>query len=189
MAERGVLGEDRDLLEGKTFPLNSKRLLAFHIQLIAQRLGLPTKASTEELRQLIDGQLGEAEHEPQNVQVIVQEVAGVELRVYLMDGTGVFEECGPAFRPVQPTREQRDEGENELRQALDGQKRACEEAQIEVELMRERVAELKAELTAARDRAKTAEEQLREQPAAAEEAKRIQAQFQAEKERARQFGK
>jgi len=80
-------------------------------------------------------------------------------------------------------------GEDELRQALDGQKRACEAAQIEVEVMRERVAELKAELTAARDRAEAAEEQLREQPAAAEEAKRVQAQLQAEKERARQFWK
>ena len=55
--------------EGRSYPLNSKRIVAVQLQALAEILGLPGGASTEETRQLIEGKLMEMGHEPRNVQV------------------------------------------------------------------------------------------------------------------------
>ena len=57
---------------GKTYPLNSKRIVADQIFELATLLDLPSGASGTETRQLIEGRLLELGHEPRNVQVIVQ---------------------------------------------------------------------------------------------------------------------
>ena len=49
-------------------------------------LGICAKATTAQTRQLIEGKLVELDHEPQSVQVTV----GEDLRLYLVDDTGVI---------------------------------------------------------------------------------------------------
>ena len=85
---------DHVLPEGKVLPLNSKRLVAAYIKAIAESMELPSKASTDEVRQLIEGILLENGREPRNVQVIVQEPTkeGMEDRVclFLVDDSGII---------------------------------------------------------------------------------------------------
>ncbi len=71
--------EEHEILEGRWLPLNSRRLNAGHLQLLAETLGLPTGMSTEELRQVIDGKLTDMEHDSRNVQVVIQGTARTEL--------------------------------------------------------------------------------------------------------------
>ena len=53
------------------FPLNSKRLTVSHLKQIAAAMGLPTTASADELRQMIES---EVQSRGRNVQVIVSGV-------------------------------------------------------------------------------------------------------------------
>ena len=89
-----MVGEETQqaLPEGQVFALNSKRLLAVHVKAIAEGMGLPTKAATDELRQLIDGHLSEQGWEPPNVQVVIQEEGKEFVSLYLVDESGVFKE-------------------------------------------------------------------------------------------------
>ena len=60
----------------------------------ALAVGLPTNASMEELRQLIEDKLLEADGEPRNVQVVIHEVKSTietMLHLSLIDETGVFQ--------------------------------------------------------------------------------------------------
>ena len=59
--------EEHVLPEGRVLPLNSKRLLVAHIRALAEELGLPTRATTDEVRQLIEGKLMDMGHAPSNV--------------------------------------------------------------------------------------------------------------------------
>ena len=52
-------------------PLNSKRLTTNHFRCLASELEVPTTASPDEIRQMIDGKLTEAGREVLNVQVIL----------------------------------------------------------------------------------------------------------------------
>ena len=52
-------------------PLNSKRLTVGHLRRLASALEVPTGASADEIRQMIDGKLSEAGLEVPNVQVIL----------------------------------------------------------------------------------------------------------------------
>ncbi len=76
-----------ELPPGRLLPLNSRRLTGRHIRAIAEALQLPTKASIDELRQLIDGKLAETERDSQNVQVLESRESGL---LFLLDETGVF---------------------------------------------------------------------------------------------------
>ena len=60
-------------------PLNSKRLTVSHLRQIGEALGLPTAASLDELRGMIEGLLVEQGKEPMNVQVWLQEDTGITL--------------------------------------------------------------------------------------------------------------
>ena len=72
-----------------TFPLNSRRLLLSHKQLIAKALSLPTTASASDLAVMIDGKFREENRNPTDIQVIViQSEKGEEL--LLKDVDGVF---------------------------------------------------------------------------------------------------
>ena len=53
-------------------PLNSRRLTAGHLRRLAAALDVPTGASTDELRQVIDGKLAEEGRETQNIQVVLE---------------------------------------------------------------------------------------------------------------------
>ena len=74
-----------------------RRLTTKHLQLVAQTMKLPTSISTEELRQLIDGTLADMDHDPANVQVVIQEATRSELCLLLVDDSGVFQKCGPVL--------------------------------------------------------------------------------------------
>lgn len=88
-----MAGEEPQVFpEGRVLPLNSKRLLAAHVRELAEELGLPTQTTTDEVRQLIKGDLTTRSREPRNVQVIVQEPAedsaDGEVCLHLVDGVG-----------------------------------------------------------------------------------------------------
>ncbi len=70
---------EQDLPRGRQLPLNSRRLTASHMRQIAEALELPTKASPEELHQLIEGRLDDMGRQSRNVQAIVQETTGTEV--------------------------------------------------------------------------------------------------------------
>ena len=59
--------------EGNVHPLNSRKLKVKHLRLLAETLELPTAASADEVRQMVEGTLKEREREPENVQVVVEE--------------------------------------------------------------------------------------------------------------------
>lgn len=93
--ERSHVGSD--IPEGQVLPLNSRRLVAEHVKAIATSMGLSTRASTDEVRQMVDGRLSEDGREPRNVQVVVQEPregtdSEIVVHLFLVDETGVFEE-------------------------------------------------------------------------------------------------
>ena len=64
--------DEEDFPEGDMYPLSSKRLKAVWIRRLAEALELPTNASVEETRQMIEGKLIQQQYQPQNVQVIIQ---------------------------------------------------------------------------------------------------------------------
>ena len=70
-----------------TFPLNSRRLLLTHKQLISRALNLPTTASASDLGVMIDGKLREDNRNPTDIQVMVtQSEKGEELLLRNVDG-------------------------------------------------------------------------------------------------------
>ncbi len=91
-------GMEDEILKGRWLPLNSRRLNAGHLHLLAETLGLPTGMSNDELRQVIDGKLADMKHDPKNVQVVIQEAARTELHIRLVDESGVFQKCEPVLQ-------------------------------------------------------------------------------------------
>ena len=75
---------------GKAYSVNSRRVSVGLLQLLARMLGLPERASLDELRQLIEGQLAEIGKDSRNVQIIVEETE-TDMTVSLVDATGVFQ--------------------------------------------------------------------------------------------------
>ena len=58
---------------------------------MAESLELPTAGAADQLRQLIEGKLESERHvEATNVQVIIQEEQCVEVKLTLVDASGVF---------------------------------------------------------------------------------------------------
>ena len=79
-------------------PLNSRRIPGIIVKRIAESLELPTSASLDECRQMIDGKLAESGREPMNIQVnLLHGPAGT--RIQLEDATGVFTDLSP-LEPV-----------------------------------------------------------------------------------------
>ena len=85
---------------GKVLPLNSKRLKTVQLQRLARALSIPTSASGDELRQLIDGKLEGMEREPRNVQVVISEAEHGAERLSLWDDDGAFLEVDPEIEHV-----------------------------------------------------------------------------------------
>ena len=69
----------------KTYPPNSKCLTAGTLSRVAEALGLPTRESAAETRQIIEGKLGES-YKPMNVQVELTEVDKISVRLLTADG-------------------------------------------------------------------------------------------------------
>ena len=86
--------EDHVLPEGRILLLNSKWLMTAHVKVLAEELGLPTPAATDELHQLIEGKLMDKGRDPRNVQVIVQQQTEIspkrEVCLFLVNDVGIF---------------------------------------------------------------------------------------------------
>ena len=83
----------------KQLPLNSKRLTANNVKRIARALDVPSEATLDEVRLLIEGKVQELGHEPRNTQVMVEETErGTKLT--LLDHGGVFVTVEPQEPPV-----------------------------------------------------------------------------------------
>ena len=76
--------------KGDVYTLNSRRLNATQLQGIAESLTLPKGGSTLTIRQLIEGKLIEIEHEPKNVQVIIQGKDKLVYKLFLVDENGII---------------------------------------------------------------------------------------------------
>ena len=169
--------------------LNSRRLTAAQLQWLAETLDLPTNSPTEDLRPIIDGKLTEQDREPQNVQVAVHEVSGVQVRLYLVDGTGVFHESEPLFRSQQAVPEQQKQFAD-LQEALADATRQnealigrLEEQQAELDGLQQALEQAQAEWALERQQA---ESRSSETTPTQEELVKLQ-DLQAEKERTRQI--
>ena len=79
---------------GQTLPLNSRRLAVPLLRQLAEGLGVPTAASQEDLRSMIEGRLMEADRDPLRTQVVLREV-GQGTHISLQDESGVFQEIEP----------------------------------------------------------------------------------------------
>ena len=135
---------------GRPLPLNSKKLTGALLKQLARGLDIPTGASGDELRQLIDGKLGDMGHDPRNTQALLQEAEN-GVSVSLQDVDGVFltveplnvELPGPRDTPEDPV--EGTEEVNTLREAL----HEAEERQAIMEL---EVAKLKEQLENEKER-------------------------------------
>ena len=86
-----AVGSSIPLPRGRLLPLNSKRITSTFIRVLAKGLGLPTEASAEDLRRMIEGKLTEEDREPRNVQVLIQDTeGGGATRLLLQDENGIF---------------------------------------------------------------------------------------------------
>ena len=85
------------------YPLNSKRLAAWHLRALAQALELPTTGSADQLRQCIEAVVG-TDHEYQNVVVTVRESPKTEYSIALADADGEFLASEPVYRDTRRVR-------------------------------------------------------------------------------------
>ena len=85
------------------YPLNSRRLTAWHLRILAKALGLPTGGSPDQLRQCVEGMV-QRDRDHHNVMVVVQESGKTEQIITLEDSEGEFLRCGPAYRDTPPQR-------------------------------------------------------------------------------------
>ena len=87
------------------YPLNSKRLTAWHLRALAQALELPTTGSPDLLRQCIEAAV-DRDHEHQNVVVTVKESLKTECIVALADLEFLVSE--PVYRDARRVRFEED---------------------------------------------------------------------------------
>ena len=79
----------------KTYPLNSRRMVASQLQVLAKLLELPTGASASETRQLIKGRLLELSYQSGNVEVVIEEEeGGNSTRILLVNESGIIRNTG-----------------------------------------------------------------------------------------------
>ena len=74
-----VTGSDSVATQPIRLPLNSRHLTAAQIKRLGRALELPTSASVEEVRQMIDGKLKDRERQPFDVQVIIKSSRAMSL--------------------------------------------------------------------------------------------------------------
>ena len=156
------VASDQDLPPPPPPPLNSRRLTAEILSRIARALDLPTTASVEETRQLIERKLGE-EHEPRNVQVELEQLASGGGGIRLRGPDGVILDIPLEGRAHEEREIHNEDRGHESEEEEDGGGGARHEdvavASREEELTM-RVADVEAELESARDHAHKLESEL-----------------------------
>ena len=86
--------DEEDFPEGDMYPSSSKRLKAVWIRRLVKALELPTNASVEETRQMIEGKLIQQQYQPQNMQVIIQGKDDAAA-MFLVNENGVIKHIEP----------------------------------------------------------------------------------------------
>ena len=152
MAEGGHVVEAPPTQPGpqlsRPLPLNSKRLTGAVLRQIARGLGVPGTASADEVRQVVEGKLGELGRDPRNTQVCWVEVED-GLKVTLKDADGVFLEVEPEESGAQEEEEEEqvevEAGDvDALRQELEEVKAARASLEAELTTLRQKYEREKA---------------------------------------------
>jgi len=123
-------------------PLNSRRLTASQLKRVGSALGLPTAASTDEVRQMIEGELLRKGHEPSCVQIVF-EPSGV-MALHDEDGEFIRKEPEVIAEPERPVEDGEVQATNndeveELRDALQKANEQIAELQLEIESLKAQV--------------------------------------------------
>ena len=108
-------------LAAMRLPLNSRRLTASHLRRLAAELEVPTGASTNEIRQMIDGKLTEAGRDVMNVQEVLVS-AQPSCEFHLEDADGKFltvPEAQPGDDNDHTPSEHPETGEGDTKEALE----------------------------------------------------------------------
>ena len=147
------------------------------------------RRQTNLIRRMIDGKLADLHRESQNVQVAVLEESGVQIRLYLLDASGIFSQAQPFFRSQPSAPEQTDELQ-ELQQAVEEVRQqnqdlevALEGQTLEMDGLRRVLEQTQEELDSERQRADEVEAMPRGR--SDEELERVRESLKAEKERVR----
>ena len=175
MSDDSDSGDGRVIVEplaGKLLPLNSRRLTAAHLRHIAGAMGLPSTGSADEVRQLIEGKLGD-EREVRNVQVILEESSFLSVKLSLTDGEGVFLEADPLQKPLDASVDSA-ELERKLGEAT------AQNTNLTAELVK-----LQGALTAQEEETAQLQEELRTK-SDSEEVKKLKNDLQKQKEKSKQ---
>ena len=128
-----------------TVTLNSKRLTAPRLRLLAGALGAPSAASPEDLRAIIEGKLTDDGRDPLRIQVVLRTVEqGVHMT--LQDEMDVFMEIEPPTVYVHPpdgsSVRERDERDSEEPTAMRELREEVERLKVELETQKTRIREL-----------------------------------------------
>ena len=125
-------------------PLNSRRVTRSQLRAVAEKLGLPTSATGEDLAQIVSGKLTEEGRDPKNVQIVLSDD-----QLQLEDVDGVFltvtleEEAEEHRSELEQDSEGEEEGEFEDDRPTN---KEFEQLQAEKEDLERRLAEKEAEL-------------------------------------------
>ena len=172
MSDDSHSGDGRVALAGKLLPLNSRRLTAAHLRHIAGAMGLPSTGSADEVRQLIEGKLGD-EREVRNVQVVLEESSFLSVKLSLTDGEGVFLEADSLQKPLDASVDSA-ELERKLGEAT------AQNTDLTAELVK-----LQGALTAQEEETARLQEELRTK-SDSEEVKKLKNDLQKQKEKSKQ---
>ena len=72
-ARQSVQGHTQHSTTNLPFPLNSRCMKAVYLRRVAEKLGLPSNTTANDLRQIVESKLREMGHEPGDLQVAVEE--------------------------------------------------------------------------------------------------------------------
>ena len=154
--------EEESVLEGATYPLNSKKLVVSQLRRLAAMLELPSEGTAATLRQLIEGKLVELEYEPRNIQVIV---TSADSKLYLVDESGILKQESEHMSHEDFYTHNNNNNNNNISHVtndIESLQRELREACLEVEGVRKRVCERDETLAALRVELETANAGLNE---------------------------
>ena len=144
MSERVGSERGEESVTPVRLPLNSKRLTVSHLRRLASEVGVPTDASADELRQMIDGKLTEDGRDALNIQVVLLSV-DPSSEFSLEDEGGKFLTVPAAVWEAEEDNEQR-ESEDEQPTDDSALRQELETLQGENQALQDRVACLEQSL-------------------------------------------
>ena len=166
----GAEARAKESSRAKLLPLNSQRLTAAYLRQLAGGLGLPTSGSANQLRQVVEGKLQE-EHDPLNVQVMVEEISAIGVKLSLVDEEGVF-------LVTEPAEKEGETGSSALEDMLAESERKNEDLLVQLTAVQD-------ELAAEQEKSARLQEEL-SSATHAEEVSRLKQDLRKERDKAKQ---